>query len=362
MGKLEYTLAAVNQRLREGKVRASIKQRGDTLSLVATLPPKPGSDRPKPYQQVISLRLPASEDGFKRAELEARLLGARLAAKEFDWSAYRDDESDRDLAVKLIERFKQQYMSTHTLTEATWNHHWWQIFKRLPQDKPLDVATLISLVYQTEQNSRNRLHTCKKLQKLADFAGLKVDLLQFKGEYGGSKVKRDIPADEIVVKYRAKIKNSAWRWIYGVMAAYGLRDHEAFFCEFTPDGLYVTQGKTGPRLVFAALYPEWVEQWELEKIELPPVRLDKGYEYLSGLTSKAFKRYGVPFVPYDLRHAYAIRASVKFGYPTPTAAALMGHSPKVHLDTYQKHINRKQHMETSKRILDRNDRPKPPDA
>ncbi|NJL41951.1 MAG: site-specific recombinase [Leptolyngbyaceae cyanobacterium SM1_4_3] len=363
MAKTEYSLDAVNQRLKAAKTKVSIKQRGETLSMRATLPPKPGSDRPNPHRQVIALHLPASENGFKRAEQEARLLGARLSAKEFDWSFYLDGGSDRDLAAKLVERFKQQYMSTHTLTEATWNNHWWKIYKRLPQDKPLDVATLITLVHQTERNSRNRLHTCKKLQKLADFAGLKVDLLQFQGNYGGSKVEdRDLPTDETIIQCRAKIKNSAWRWIYGAMAAYGLRDHEAFFCKFTPDGLYVTQGKTGPRLVFAALYPEWVEQWELAKVELPPVRLDKGYEYLSERTSKAFRRYGIPFVPYDLRHAYAVRASVEFNYPTPTAAALMGHSPETHLRTYQRHINQQQHLETSKRILGSSDRPKPPDV
>ncbi|MBD2054784.1 hypothetical protein H6F88_01885 [Oculatella sp. FACHB-28] len=363
MAKSEYNLNAVNQRLKAAKTKVSIKQRGGSLSMVATLPPKSGSDRPNPYRQVIALHLPASENGFKRAEQEARLLGARLAAREFDWSLYQDDSSDRDLAAKLVERFKQHYMSTHTPTEATWENQWQKIYKRLPQDKPLDAATLVNLVRQTKRNSRNRKQTCQKFQKLADFAGLKVDLLQFQGDYGGSKVEdRDIPIDEAIVQFRANVTNPAWRWVYGMMAAYGLRDHEVFFCEFTSDGLRVTQGKTGPRLVFTALYPEWVEQWELTEVELPPVRLDRGYEYLSGLTSKAFKRYGIPFVPYDLRHAFAVRASVKFGYPISTAAALMGHSPETHLRTYQRHINQQQHLETSKRILGSSDRPKPPDA
>ena len=28
-----------------------------------------------------------------------------------------------------------------------------------------------------------------------------------------------------------RIKNRGWQWIAGVMATYGLRDHEAFLCE-----------------------------------------------------------------------------------------------------------------------------------
>src|SRR3712207_4959330 len=87
MGRTEYTLAAVNQRLRESKVRVVVKQRGGKLSLIATLPAKPGKDRPN-HQQSIALSLPANEDGFRLAEQEARLLGSRLVLKQFDWSQY----------------------------------------------------------------------------------------------------------------------------------------------------------------------------------------------------------------------------------------------------------------------------------
>ncbi len=40
--------------------------------------PKPGSDRPFAYRQVISLGVPANESGFERAEREARILGDEL--------------------------------------------------------------------------------------------------------------------------------------------------------------------------------------------------------------------------------------------------------------------------------------------
>ncbi len=65
MGKrLEYTVEAVNRRLREAKSKARVYQRGETLWLQATLPPKPGNPHSKPYQQRISLGVPAREDGF----------------------------------------------------------------------------------------------------------------------------------------------------------------------------------------------------------------------------------------------------------------------------------------------------------
>lgn len=49
--KLEYTLEAVNQRLKDSHCKAMVYRRDNMLCLQATLPPKPGSDRPKPYQQ-----------------------------------------------------------------------------------------------------------------------------------------------------------------------------------------------------------------------------------------------------------------------------------------------------------------------
>jgi integrase len=96
----------------------------------------------------------------------------------------------------------------------------------------------------------------------------------------------------------------------------------------------VIKGKTGPRLVFQPLYTEWVEQWNLKSIKLPNIQnIDHLYETqkLGDKVARQFRRYGVPFPPYVLRHAYGIRASVTFELPVTTAADLMGHSPEIHL-------------------------------
>lgn len=181
VAKREYTYEAVNERLREGRIKARVVQRGETLSLQATLPPAPGCTRPKPYQQKISLGVPANDDGFKRAEAEAKLLGSLLTSGKFDWSLYlKPERLPENKPIRLwLEEFKRHYMETHTLKESTWKNQWEKIYNRLPSDKPLTSEVLITLVHRTERNTRNRLHTSQKLQKLADFAGLKVDLLQF---------------------------------------------------------------------------------------------------------------------------------------------------------------------------------------
>lgn len=97
------------------------------------------------------------------------------------------------------------------------------------------------------------------------------------------------------------------------MATYGLRDHEAFFTEVewreekgkAPVLIAkVTKGKTGPREVLP-LHPEWVDKWHLWNKNLPRVTARIHEEY-GERVSRAFKRAGVEFDPYDLRHAYAI--------------------------------------------------------
>lgn len=233
MGRLEYSLEAVNRRLREGRSKARVKPRGGTLSLQATLPPKPGSERPRAYQQVISLGLPVNEEGLRAAEQEALLLSARLIRREFSWDLYLRESrlSENRSAGEWIRRFKAHYLETNSLKESTWKSQWDKVYRQLPADKPITVEQLLELAQRPRRDSRYRLQVCQKLQKLADFIGLKVDLLQYEGCYGPSKVQeRSIPTDAEIAYWWGQIPNAKWRWIYGAIAAFGLRPHEAFFC------------------------------------------------------------------------------------------------------------------------------------
>lgn len=363
--KLEYTLEAVNQRLKDGQVKARLFLRGKMIWMKATLPPKPISDRPKPYQQAISTGLPANEGGFKKAENEAKLLSALIVEEKFDWSQYIDSDRlpENRTARSWVDEFKKHYFETHSLSEKTWRTDYQEVYRWLDQDSPLNLDAMLKLIFRTERDSRVRLETCNKLQKLADYIGLEADLRQYRGSYGSSKVKsREIPSDEDIVRYWRSIRSPGWKWVYGVMAAFGLRDHEAFFCEWRDDGLFVLKGKTGQRLVFDALYPEWIDEFDLRNIQRPKIQdADLIYEQgeLGDRVARQFRRYKIPFTPYALRHAYGIR-TVNFGFQPTTAAALMGHSPDIHLKRYHRHISLKQNQETARRIMARDDRPKPP--
>lgn len=120
MGK-EYSLEAVNQRLKQGRVPVRLRNRKGRLELRATLPPKPESHRPRPFQQEISLRVPANVDGLRRAEKAALVLGAELIAGTFHWENYRAERlrPENKLISQWIKEFERFYRGKHALKEST---------------------------------------------------------------------------------------------------------------------------------------------------------------------------------------------------------------------------------------------------
>ena len=231
-------------------------------------------------------------------------------------------------------------MGTHSLQETTWERHWQTVYDALPQNSQLNSTLILATALDTPSDSRKRREYCLKLQKLADFAGIPIDLKPYRGNYSSTKPQnsRELPTDEQVSEWREKISSSAWRCFYGVVAAFGLRPHEFWYCRFVDElTLEITEGKTGGRTV-QALYPEWVKSWELQTIERPKVTA-KVYRDYGDRASTQFRRYGLPFSPYDLRHAWAIRASITFRLPDTIAAQMMGHSVLVHNRTYHRWLS-----------------------
>ncbi|MFM2431042.1 MAG: hypothetical protein RLZZ511_2255, partial [Cyanobacteriota bacterium] len=129
----EYSLAAVNQRLKLAKSRVKLFVRGERIYLQGTFPPKPGSDKTQDYQQHMALKVPANEDGFKQAEKEARIISGELLAKEFRWEKYiRPDRLPENKPCKRwIAEFQEHYLARNELKPSTWAGDWLSIYKRL---------------------------------------------------------------------------------------------------------------------------------------------------------------------------------------------------------------------------------------
>lgn len=352
-------IAQCNGRLKAANVAIRIEQRGNRLLLRGTLPPKPTSTKSSPHQQRLSPNLPANPAGLREAEKLARLISAQMATGEFSWVPWQRSGSTPQSCEDWIEKFEQHYLGNGGST-ATWAGDYLKIFKLLPPTANLDVSVLVGVIAKTAPNTKTRQRACMALGALAKFAGLEFDPTPYRGKYSpGQLDPRNIPNDGVIAKCFYEISNPAWQWVYGVLATYGLRNHEVFRADFSelPVVKVLENTKTGSRDVFPC-YPEWVDQFNLGDIQLPPIRLDRSNDKIG----HSVTRYLSPllsFQPYDLRHAWAIRTAV-FGWPVELASRQMGHSVEMHTRTYHRWLTREHQQRVYDLLVNRSDRPLAP--
>lgn len=347
-------LAEANQRLKASKNKATLEDRGGFLYVRATLPDRNGG---KPKRQKIALRLRAdSPQEVKRAENLARKLGNQLALGEFTWEEWSTQpEATPPPPPDPIAAFNAYYLQKGGSRQSLKEYQ--KIFKHLPST--LTPETLLeTLLAHTEPNTRARQKAIISLHALARHAGIALDLTPYRGHY--SPAPREIPSDPTIALHHQTLPSPDWQWAYGVQAAYGLRNHEIFRIEgFRGLALIVGETtKTGHREVLP-LFPEWAEQWHLTTPNPPPADLDQDNETLGRLVTKKFKKAGMPFRPYDLRHAWAVRA-IGFLLPIDMRARMMGHSVEIHHRVYQRWIRQDEIDRLWRVLVDRPDRPAPP--
>ncbi|MBE9127910.1 site-specific integrase, partial [Coleofasciculus sp. LEGE 07081] len=293
--------------------------KGNRLYLRGTLPPRPMSNKSFPHQQEIALGLDATVDGLHWAEKEARKVGFLLESGDFSWKPYLRHRQVSQLPHKTIgdwiSALKTDYFMRRAKTPqslTTWETNYNEVFKRLPLSQPLTTDLLVSAIAATPPDTRIRQKTCLALDKLAQLAGIEFDAKRFAGNYSPTKVSpRSLPSDEVIVEWYYRLSNPAWQWAYGMLATYGLRPHELFHLDlerFRSSGgvLMVLAGKTGARRVWP-LHPEWVEEFGLTDVKLPSCH-GKTNRDLGHRVTRYFRRQGMPFRPYDLRHCWAIRS------------------------------------------------------
>jgi integrase len=356
---MKWTIEAVNDRLKAGKIGVAVCVRGDRLSLRATFPSKPGSGKLTPHQQYLSLGIYANPAGLQRAEAEAKEIGGLLASGRFDWGRYLEaDQKPSNTCGYWVEKFKKEYFATNgndPTKQQTWKRHYEACFKKLAMDENLTPEILIKTATATDANTWTRRTICQKLEQLAKFAEVEIDLKRYQGDYSSSKqIIRQLPTEEEIVMARNAIAHPEWQWVFGVIACFGTRPHESLFSVVSPAYPHtctIADGKTGSRIAFP-LPLEWAIEWKLWETKTPSKVNLEGVTHkdLGNRVYKALKRYGVNFKIYDLRHSYAIRAATKYRVPIAVAARWMGHSPNIFLNSYQRHITQLDHLDVFERF------------
>ena len=367
---LDESLAKINQRLKVAKLGLKVERRGKKLNLRGTFPPRPNSSKLSAYQQRIPLSIPAQEDSLVQIEKMAKIIAAQLITDTFDWHDYLEivpgmTRANAGLPVQ-VEAFEMYFFQQRlerrdakpSSVKTTWQKAYVPYLKKLQaiaaQHPELSLPEVIyATVQSTKANSRSRQVCCTALDAFTSFVGipLPTELKSFSGSYGNSKTQlRQLPTDTEILAAYEKIPNPKWQFVYGIMATYGLRNHEVFFSDYAMLAggdeeaiLEVLEStKTGAHDVWP-FTREWLDTFHLRDIRLPKVNTDLSkttLQLVGQQVSKQFKRYKIPFTPYDLRHAWAVR-TIGVGLPDTVSARMMGHSVAIHNNTYQRWITRR---------------------
>lgn len=365
---IEERIKEANGRLRSNHYGVSIEMSGGRLYLRATLPPKPKSIKPDWHQQRISIA-PANTEGIKLAEKEAKILRDRLNSKIFNWTDYTEFSVGAAPTIgELISEFEKNYFQRRAKnfkSQSTWKVEYLSVFKVLDINIPLTTDTLKTAILGTEPDTRTRKRFCLTLGTLAQFAGLDFDPSPYSGNYSPkSRQPRDLPTDKVIVESYHQIDDSKWRWVFGILATYGLRNHEVFFLDLQElrNGnkiLTVLDGKTGYRKIWP-YHPEWFDQFGLQNVKIPDINRDRSNSAIGGTVSQRFRRNeGLPFKVYDLRHCWAVR-TLAYGIDISLAAQQMGHGLGVHSNIYHTWIQAQHHQRAFDLAMSKGDRPQPP--
>lgn len=264
-----------------------------------------------------------------------------------------------------IERLHKDYLDRGK-RESTWKEEYAKIFRLIPPDAELTKDLLHEIIIGTPVNSRTRVRACMSIGVLARFAGIDYNPAPYKGTYTPKAVQpRQIPSDDSIVQWFSNIKNPGWRWFYGMLATYGLRPHEVFRLDFErlrSGDRVVHNGddtKTGFHRTWA-FHPEWFDHFDLGNICVPNIDTKRINRKLGEAAGEYFHETAkLPFQLYDLRHAWAIRATL-YGLPDALAAQQMGHSLDVHNRIYQRWTGREIHQNAYDAVLKNPNRPQAP--
>jgi integrase len=383
--ELSAALRRANADLAGEGCRLRLELRGERLGLRGPLPCRSGGEG-LPVQR-ISFGLPATAEGLAEASRRLEQVRCELAEQRFDWRHWQrgpaparavpadgpplptaDRWGEGHLSQPLL-AFEQAFFAEPRRrrnpagSRSTWRGAYLPYLRRLeqlaaaPEPQDLSAELLAGVLESFDPASRSRQQCGIALAALARHAGLELpaDWGERSGGYGLHAARfRSLPSDAQILRLIDRIPNPAWRLVYGLMATYGLRNHEVFFCDFStlaPGGDRVIRvlptSKTGEHQVWP-FQPAWVERFELDRLGVEPQALPQVCTDLRRTTlrqagrqvAEQFRRYELPVTPYDLRHAWAVR-TIHIGLPDTVAARMMGHSVAIHTRTYHHWITRR---------------------
>ncbi len=371
----------VNEKFATQGSKLRIEKRGEKLNIRGSLPSK--EDKNNFKIQRISLGIKADTSGLEEAKKKLQLINLQLELNQFDWVNWISNPNNNQIKIdyefpKRLNQFEEFFFKEskseylNSTRKTTWRSSYKPYLKRILNIYSAYVNEDLQKIFQKtlesyEEGSRSRKQCATSLGVLAKFLDIQLPedwKLNSKG-YGLNKAGfRNLPTDELIEKLWEKIPNKSWKFVFGLMATYGLRNHEVFFCDLSSltnfgDKIIrvLPTTKTGEHQVWP-FHPEWVEKFELSKLGdnpglLPNINKNLKITTLQNIgktITDQFKRYSLQIKPYDLRHAWAVR-TIFYNLPDTVAARMMGHSVSLHTQTYHHWITKRDQQQAVNNAL-----------
>ncbi len=366
-----HEINVINRKFLIKGSKLKIEKRGGKLNIRGSLPSKDNKNIQK--VQRISLGIDADTDGLEEAKKKLQLINLQLELNQFEWrdwitSSIQEGNKTYEFFIKEISEFEKKFFKEQrnehlkSARKSTWNSSYKPYIKRMiniyKKNDNKDINHIfLSTLKSYQEGSRSRKQCGTSLNVFADFLKLSLpsEWKSLSRGYGIKKASyRHLPDDNLIEELWRNIPNKSWQFVFGLMATYGLRNHEVFFCDLSAlknNGDKILRvlptTKTGEHQVWP-FHPKWVDLFQLSSLGNDPSLLPKINRDLSQTTlqnigkriTDQFNRYGISIRPYDLRHAWAVR-TIFYDLPDTVAARMMGHSVSLHNQTYHHWITKR---------------------
>ncbi len=366
-----HEIKVINNKFSSNGSKLKIEKRGGKLNIRGSLPSKENKEISK-FQR-ISLGIDADISGLKEAQKKLQLINLQLELNQFEWSKWavitkQEDDKLSDYFLKKISDFEKTFFEVKkdeylmSARRTTWKSSYKPYIKRMvsiycENDNKELSNIFINTLKTYKEGTRSRKQCGTSLNVFAEFMGYRLPS-EWKSLAKGYSLKkasfRNLPDDNLIVDIWKSIPNKSWQYVFALMATYGLRNHEVFFCDVSSlrnsgDKIIriLNTTKTGEHQAWP-FHPKWVDLFGLNVLGENPTLLPKINKNLKETTlqnigkriTDQFNRYKLDIRPYDLRHAWAVR-TILYDLPDTVAARMMGHSVSLHTQTYHHWITKR---------------------
>ncbi len=338
---IDDQIKAANEFLKNEGCRLRIYNRQGRLVLRGQFP------HPKTREmsrQWYNLGVPAVPSRLREAKIKALSIDEDILFNRFQWPSNRVN-ADAVTREEAIQKAEDEFFRRKKGQITTWRYIYQAHYAQLRDYERLNIDILYRYCLSKPADSRSRQTAITAMRWLANANDWTFSTERVRGAAKMRPTKeREPPTDEQVIELWERASGDPeWQLVVGLMATFGLRNHEVFTCDLRrfqrsqEPFVEVLKGKSGSGRAYA-FHRAWIERFDLRNGKLPEIDRDLNHVEIGHRVTQHFRRKGYGR-PYDLRHAYAIRM-MDLGVPLDVAAKMMRHSVRVHTQTYQRWINR----------------------